>query len=451
MGGSAAAVTRTYRVGAATGFAGDRFEPARILAERGELDAMVFECLAERTIGLAHQRMSVTSGRGYDQLFLERLQEILPVLSPQTAVLTNAGAADPRGLAHALLPLLATHPHTRGRRVAAVLGDDVMSVLPADTQILGTTQTIADLGDRVVSANAYIGAQPAIRALEAGADIVVTGRMGDAALFAAPVAAHFGWSADDPSQMARPTLVGHLLECAGQLSGGYFADGDRKVVPGLAMLGFPYADVSATGDAEFGKVDGTGGRISRETVLEQLLYEIEDPARYQTPDVTLDLSSVRITEVAPDRVGVGDGRAAGRPDKLKVSIGVRDGFLAIASIAYAGQRAQVRGQLALDIVRERWAGVRHRDAAELRCDIQGVNSLRPWYHPPGEPNEVRARVALRTFDPVAVNTLHREVEALYTNGPAGGGGVETSVNETTGIVSALIDRDLVQPSMELVT
>lgn len=439
-----------YRIGAGTGFAGDRFEPARILAERGELDALVFECLAERTIGLAHQRMSVASGAGYDRLFLERLAGILPVLSSRTTVLTNAGAADPRGLAHALLPLLAAHPNGQGRRVAAVVGDDVTAVLPRDSQIIGTSQTIADLGDRIVSANAYIGAEQAINALEAGADIVVTGRMGDAALFAAPAAMHFGWSADDPQQMAAPTLIGHLLECAGQLSGGYYADGDRKRVDGLATLGFPYADITTTGDAEFGKVADTGGLISRATVLEQLLYEIDDPTRYQTPDVTLDLSTVQITQSAADRVRVSEGRAAHRPDQLKVSVGVRDGYLAIASIAYAGIGALGRGQLALDIVRERWAEVHHRDPDELRCDLQGHNSLRPWYHPTVEPSEVRARMSLRTFDPVAVTTLHREVEALYTNGPAGGGGVDTSVKETTGIVSALINRDLVHPTMELI-
>lgn len=444
-------MTRPYRIGAGTGFAGDRFEPARILAEHGDLDALVFECLAERTIGLAHQRMTVAAGTGYDRQFLERFEDILPVLSPRTTVLTNAGAADPLGLAHALLPLLASHPNSQGRRVAAVLGDDVMATLPGDSRIIGSNETIADLGDRVVSANAYIGAEAAMAGLEAGADVVVTGRMGDAALFAAPAAVHFGWKSDDPQQMAAPTLIGHLLECAGQLSGGYFADGDRKRVPGLATLGFPFADISSSGAAEFSKVDGTGGVISRATVLEQLLYEIDDPAMYQTPDVTLDLSAVQMVQTGADRVRVDGGRSSHRPDRLKVSVGVRDGFLSIASIAYAGIGARARGQLALDIVRERWAEIHHRAPEELRFDLQGYNSLRPWYLPESEPTEVRARISLRTFDRRAVTLLHREVEALYTNGPAGGGGVETSVKETTGIVSTLIDRDLVTPRMELIS
>jgi hypothetical protein len=439
----------TYRIGAGTGFAGDRLEPAEILAERGELDALVFECLAERTIGLAQQRATRAAGAGYDRFFLARLDGILPVLDPRTVILTNAGAADPRGLARVVADRMAAHPNGRGRRVAAVVGDDVTAALPADAQVSGTELTIGDLGERVVSANAYIGAGAAMEALSDGADVVVTGRMGDAALFAAPIATHFGWRADAPREMAAPTLVGHLLECAGQLTGGYFADGVRKHVAGLATLGFPFADVAADGGAVFGKPEGTGGRISRETVLEQLLYEIDDPASYKTPDVTLNLGEVRLEETGPDRVRVSGATAAGRPDRLKVSVGVRDGFLAVGSIAYAGRSAVQRAELAHEILRERWETVHGRRPDELRLDLEGVNALRPWYQPEAVPGEVRARAALRTFDESAARLLAREVESLYTNGPAGGGGVETSVKETIGIVSTTIDRDRVAERVEM--
>lgn len=441
----------SYRIGAGTGFAGDRIEPARILAERGELDALVYECLAERTIGLAQQRSLSSTGRGFDRLFVERFADVLPALGDDTLVLTNAGAADPVGLAVELAKVIAEGSGTRPRRVAAVIGDDVSLALPADTAIIGTDKSIRDFGDRVVSANAYIGSSVAIDALERGADVVVTGRMGDAALFAAPLAHHFGWSSESPDLMAAPTLIGHLLECAGQLSGGYFADGVRKVVPGLANLGFPYADVASDGSATFGKVEGTGGLISRSTVLEQLLYEIDDPRRYQTPDVTLDLAGTHIEDVAPDSVRVSGAHANGRPDQLKVSVGVRDGVIGVGSIAYAGPASLERAQLALDIVRERWDSVHHRDPGELRIDLQGYNSLRPWHTPRADPGEVRARVSIRTFERPLVELLHREVEALYTNGPAGGGGVEVSAKETIGIVSALIDRDRVYPRVEMVS
>ena len=441
----------TYRIGAGSGFAGDRFEPAEILAERGDLDALVFECLAERTIGLAQQRAASSAGAGFDRLFLDRLAGVLPHLAPRTRVLTNAGAADPVGLARAVVDLLAAHPRGAGRRVAAVVGDDVTAVIPSHARITGTDLTIGDLGDRLVSANAYIGAGAAMRALENGADVVITGRMGDAALFAAPIAVHHGWDDASPDEMAAPTLVGHLLECAGQLTGGYFADGGRKVVPGLATLGFPFADVAADGVADFGKAAGTGGLISRATVLEQLLYEIDDPSRYKTPDATLDLGDVRIDEVGPDRVRVSAASAEGRPEQLKVSVGVRDGFLAVGSIAYAGRGARERAELALRIVRERWEVVHGRDPDEVRADLQGYNSLRPWHEPSGEPAEVRARLSLRTFDRRAAALLHREVEALYTNGPAGGGGADLSLKETVGIVSTFIDRDRVEPRVEMVS
>jgi hypothetical protein len=441
----------TYRIGAGSGFAGDRFEPAEILAARGELDALVFECLAERTIGLAQQRAAASDGAGFDRLFLDRLAGVLPHLAKRTLVLTNAGAADPVGLARRIVDVLGSTPRGGGRTVAAIVGDDVSTVLPADARVTGTDLTIGDLGERMVSANAYIGAGAAMRALERGADIVVTGRMGDAALFAAPAAVHHGWDDSSPAQMAAPTLVGHLLECAGQLTGGYFADGERKIVPGLATLGFPYADVAADGVAVFGKVDGTGGLISRATVLEQLLYEIDDPARYQTPDATLDLGHVRIDEIGSDRVRVADAAAQGRPERLKVSVGVRDGHLAIGSIAYAGRSALRRAELAVQIVRERWELVHRRDPDELRSDLQGHNSLRAWHAPVVEPAEVRARLSLRTFDRSAALLLHREVESLYTNGPAGGGGVELTLKETVGIVSTFIDRDQVEPRVEMVS
>ncbi|GAA4343558.1 acyclic terpene utilization AtuA family protein [Microbacterium rhizosphaerae] len=442
-------MTASYRIGAGSGFAGDRIEPAATLAERCDLDALVFECLAERTIGLAHQRMTHEDAAGFDPAFLQRLRAVLPTLPAKTKLLTNAGAADPRGLAREIQRELAEHAHPRSLSIAAVFGDDVIDVLPGSAQILGTDMTVADLGDRIVSANAYIGAAAAVAALDEGADIVVTGRMGDAALFAAPILHHFNADPDSPDAAAAPTLIGHLLECAGQLTGGYFADGIRKTVPDLAHLGFPFAGVESDGSAEFRKPENTGGVLSRETVLEQLLYEIDDPRCYQTPDTTLDFTPVLIQETGPNRVRVSGVRSTGRPQQLKVSIGVMDGYLAAGSIAYAGHAALERAQLALAIVSERWESVHDRPASELRLDLQGANSLRPWTQPPHAPAEVRARIGIRSFDPGVPALLRRELESLYTNGPSGGGGVEFSSSQTVGIVSALIDRDLVQPRFEM--
>lgn len=440
----------TYRIGAGSGFAGDRYEPAEILAKHGALDALVFECLAERTIALAHHDAQSGKSEGYDRRILRRLRGTLPYMLPRKAVtLTNAGAANPSAGAKAVKALTTELGHA-GTTVAAVSNDDVLTKLDLkNSRILGTNDSLADLGDRLLSANAYLGVGGILEALDAGADVVVTGRVGDASLFLAPIAHRFGWDRTNLDLMAEGTLVGHLLECSGQLTGGYFADGNAKKVPGLSTLGFPYADVEANGAATFGKVAGTGGLLDRRTTLEQLLYEIDDPACYLTPDVALDLSHVSITESGPDQVRVSGARPTGVPETLKVSVGVRDGYLAVAEMSYAGPGCLQRAQMAFEIVAERWVDLYGYPADDLHCDFLGHNSSRPWWNPSHEPAEVRTRISLRTFNHSKALTLGEEVEALYTNGPAGGGGAAVNIKETIGIVSTLIPREAVTPKVEI--
>jgi hypothetical protein len=439
-----------YRIGVGAGFAGDRLDPAEDLARHGRLDAMAFECLAERTIGVAQQARREGASEGYDSRIIRRFAGTLPHLLPTGAVVTtNAGAAHPVAAARAAKHLVGELGLSA--TVAAVTGDDVLDALPLrEARVLGTDDTLWDLRDRLISANAYIGAEPIVNALRDGAQVVVTGRCSDAALFVAPLAHRFGWALDDLEATARATLVGHLLECAGQLTGGYFADNGRKQVPDLWNLGFPMADVRDDGSAVYAKLPGTGGLIDRRTVLEQLLYEIEDPASYKTPDVTLDMSDVAITELGDDRVRVEGARSAGRPDTLKVSVGVRDGYLALAEISYAGPGCVDRAALAAEIIRERWRHLRRRDPGELGVTLVGVDASRPWWRDGmRDTDEVRLRFAVRTFDRAVAVALCEEVEALYTNGPFGGGGVVTSARETVGIVSTLIDRDAVVPKVEI--
>lgn len=439
----------TFRIGVGAGFADDRLDPAGLLVREAELDALAFECLAERTIALAHASMA-SGAPGFDPKLMRRLRGVLAdATSRGITILTNAGAADPVAGARATREL-ASQLGLSSVAVAAVTGDDVLSVLPPDSIIVGTDQTLGDLGDRVISANAYLGADALIDALDNEANVVIAGRVSDSALFAAPILHHFGWRLDDLPRVADSVLVGHLLECGGQLSGGYYADGDRKQVPGLATLGFPFADVAPDGSAVYGKVPGTGGMISRGTVLEQLLYEVDDPRRYLTPDVVLDMSRVVIDDRGSDRVRVSGARDAGRPGQLKVSVGVRDGFLAVAEIIYVGRHALRRARLAADIVTERWGLVHQRDQAELRCDFVGYNAARAWSEPDCEPPEVCLRVATRTFDRHVARLVVEEVEALYTNGPFGGGGVTSRIADTVGLVSTFIDRDAVAPRMEVV-
>jgi hypothetical protein len=289
----------------------------------------------------------------------------------------------------------------------------------------------------IISANAYLGAEALLPALASGADIVVTGRVADPSLFVAPLMHEYGWSPHDVDRLARGTAVGHLLECAGQLCGGYFADPGRKDIPDMAHLGFPFADVDSDGNATLGKVAGTGGRITRATATEQLLYEVTDPYGYVTPDVTADFSSVTLTETAPDRVEVRGARGRARPSKLKVSVGYLAGFVGEGEIGYAGTNAIARAQLAAQILRERLAG----RYSELRIDLVGSTSLHGRAFDSNErPYEVRLRVAARARTPEEAAIVGDEVEALYTNGPAGGGGTRKYVTEQIGIVSTLLDR-----------
>ncbi|MFC4172838.1 acyclic terpene utilization AtuA family protein [Microvirga sp. GCM10011540] len=444
---------KQIRIGAGAGYSGDRIEPAIELAERGELQYLVFECLAERTIALAQQAKLKDPGAGHDPLLAERLRAVLPLCHARgIRVVTNMGAANPIAAAERTR-VVAQELGLSGLRIAAVTGDDVLPHLSgACYWIEETGASAADLGNRMVSANAYIGAQPITEALSQGADIVITGRAADPSLFAGPIIHEFGWAMDDWHRLGQATLIGHLLECAGQVTGGYFADPGYKDIPNLARLGFPIGEVSEDGSVVITKVAGSGGRVTPAICKEQILYEIHDPARYVTPDVIADFSNVTVEEIGFDRVRIQGASGRSRPETLKVSVGAIEGFVGEGQISYAGPGARARGELALAIVRERLTltGVR---TSELRCDLIGVNSLhgdRLSGNGEHEPYEVRVRVVGRTevFDEAM--RIGNEVETLYTNGPAGGGGVAKSVREVVGILSTYIPRELVDPTLHYV-
>ena len=440
---------RTIRIGAGAGYAGDRIEPAVELATHGRLDYLVFECLAERTIALAQQARLRDPGAGYDPLLAARMRAVLPVCRANgVRIVTNMGAANPLAAAEATREI-ARGLGLSGLRVAAVTGDDVLEAARRDDLALDAHGSVSRLGNRIVSANAYTGAAPIAAALAAGADVVVTGRTADPALFLGVLVHEFGWAMDDWTRLGRGTLAGHLLECAGQITGGYFADPGIKDVPGLARLGFPIGEVSQDGEIVITKVQGSGGAITAATVKEQLLYEIHDPARYYQPDVVADFSRVRVEEIGPDRVRVTGGDGTARTGQLKISVGYVDSHIGEGQISYAGPGATARGRLALDIVRERLAltGV---ETLESRFDLIGIDSLHGPARAAGDdPYEVRVRVAARTETGEEAVRIGNEVETLYTNGPAGGGGVSKSAREVVAVASGLIDVAAVAPSFAL--
>jgi hypothetical protein len=440
---------RTVRIGAGAGYSGDRIEPAVELAEKGELHYLVFECLAERTIALAQLEKSKDPSRGYDPLLEERMRAVLgPCRAQGIRIVTNAGAANPVAAARNVQEI-ARSRGLRGLKIAAVTGDDVLDLLKGkDVPLAEGAGTLADLGDRVISANAYLGAQPLAEALAAGADVVVAGRAADTAIFTAPLVREFGWSMEDWPRLGRGALVGHLLECAGQITGGYFADPGAKDVAGLARLGFPIGEVDEDGSLVVTKVEGSGGRVSAATCKEQLLYEIDDPRRYLTPDVAADFSEVTVAEIGPDRVSVRGATGHGRPETLKVAVGYRDGWVGEGQISYAGPGAVARARLALEIVAERLklTGVRCR---ETRFDLIGLDALHGKVLSAAgpEPYEVRARVVARTNGRDEAVRVGNEVESLYTNGPAGGGGATKQVREVIGVAATFLPRERVATSV----
>lgn len=445
---------QVLRIGAGAGYAGDRIGPAVELAEKGQLDYLVFECLAERTIALAQLERSKDAAAGFDPMLQARMRAVLPTCIDQgVRIISNMGAANPLQAGHAVLAV-ARELGLPQVKVAVVLGDDVLATLTQSGLSLPlqeSTQTLADLQDRLISANAYLGAEALLPALTTDAQVIITGRVADPALFLAPLMHHFGWAANDWTRLGKGIVVGHLLECAAQITGGYFADPGYKDVPHMAELGFPLAEVSASGDAVITKVADSGGCVTVATCTEQLLYEIENPARYLQPDVVADFSQVALTQSGPDRVQVTGGQGHPRTDTLKVTLGYRDGFIGEGQMSYAGPGALARGQLALDLVRQRLARAGY-GAFEGRYDLMGVNAIfGPCSPASPEPAEVRARVALRVPTwPQAQHVAH-EVEALYTNGPAGGGGASRSVREVIAAAAVLVPRSAVQTSTVMLT
>ena len=442
---------QSVRIGSGAGFAGDRWEPAVELVERGGLDYIAFECLAERTIARETLSLRRGEGSGYNPQLEDRMRAVLPPAAGNgVVVLSNMGAADPLAAGRRTAEI-AADLGLADRRCAVLLGDDVCDAVAArpDLPLMETEAPLESVLPRMASANAYLGADAVVAALATAAPVVVTGRVADPSLFVGPIVHALGWAYDDYARLAQAAAAGHLLECAGQVSGGYFADPGAKDVAGLARLGFPFADVTDEGAVTLGKCEGSGGRIDAATCTEQLLYEVGDPAAYVTPDCVLDMSGIALSQVGPDRVAVSGARAKGRTGTYKVSIGYFDGYLGEGQLSYGGPNAVARARLAGEIVAER---LRLRGFAYDALDARliGLDSL---HGPDGgrpEPYEVRLRVTGRTQDRKAAEAVGFEVSALYTNGPAGGAGDAASVREILAVQSVLLPRDLVQPRVEVV-
>lgn len=439
----------TYRIGTGAGFSADRLQPAVDLAERGELDALVLECLGERTVAFGHRDRMANPAKGYNAMLEPRLRALLPACrAAGTTLITNMGAANPRAAAERTIEVARTLG-LEGLKVACIEGDDVSAVVPRNQPFMDEPGTLADVDMPVVGMNAYLGTDAILPALQAGADVIIGGRLADPSMFLAPLVHRFGWREDDTVRLGAGTLVGHLMECGMQVTGGYFADPGMKDVDRLADCGFPIAEVAADGSAVITKLAEAGGCVTVQTVKEQLLYEVHDPTRYLTPDVTADFSKVQIASIGRDRVRVANAGGTERPRTLKVTVGFDGGFQGEAGVSYAGPYAKERGELAAGIVAQRLRKA-HGFEGDLRVDLIGVSSLFATAgHRASESQDVRLHVALRSARREDAEIMLWEVESLLCCGPAGGGGYRGVITPCVMTKSILIEREKVKPRVEV--
>ncbi len=438
-----------YRIGTGAGFSSDRLEPALDLIRHGRLDAIVFECVGERTLAFGHRDRRTNPARGYNPLLERRMRAVLPLCQAAgTRIITNMGVANPRAAAQRTAEI-ATELGLTGLKVAAVTGDEVSHLIGPDTPLLEPGCRLSETGREMLAANAYLGIDAILPAIEAGADVIITGRVADPSLFLAPMAHHFAWQPDDWGTLGAGTAIGHLLECAAQVTGGYFADPGHKDVPGLANVGFPLAEVTADGGAVITKLESSGGLVSQRTVKEQLLYEVHDPSAYLTPDVSADFSRVQLADAGRDRVRIEQAGGAQRPEQLKVTVAFDGGFLAEAEISYAGPGAAGRARMAGDIVAERMDRL-HGSNGPIRIDLIGVSALHASaVDYPDDAQDVRLRCAMRASSEDEAELLLWEVEALLCCGPAAGGGYRGHITPSVMTYSAFVERGDVKPRLEI--
>ncbi len=452
-------MTNAVHIGCGAGFAGDRYDAAvpvvRHLSDQDGPRYLIYECLGERTLALAQLERSRDPVRGYSA-FLDRYLELVlkGTLANGVRIVSNLGAAHPVAGARRV-QALARELGLAPPRVAVVLGDDLRETL-ADDQLRAYPRLdgAAFLDRQITAANVYLGAVPIRDALQTGAEIVLVGRTTDSALVLGPLMHEFGWAEDDLDRMAAGTICGHLLECGAQMTGAYFTDPGFKDVPDLAHVGFPVAEVAPDGTFTVSKPDDTGGLVDRATVTEQVLYEMHDPAAYLVPEAACDITAMTLIETGPNRVAVEGMRGHARPETLKATICVENGWMAEAELSYSGPNALARAELAGRIVetRLREQGLNAPVAIDLIGGGAGLDrgnlaeTMARGLVPDGD---YRVRLAMIRDDKVQANVLIEELQALYCSGPAGGGGFRSSLTAQLATGSILIPRAEVEPNIRI--
>jgi hypothetical protein len=455
-------VTKTpgvVRVAAAQGFWGDSLEAPRQQVERGPIDYLMLDYLAEVTMSILQKQKERDPEMGYARDFVGAVESVLPaVVDRGVRIVANAGGVNPRACAKAVRAVLARR-HADRVRIGIVGGDDLLPRLDEllgaghDLRNMETGESLATVRDRVLSANAYLGSVPIAAALKQNAQIVITGRSTDTALTMAPLRFTFRWADDDWDRLAAGIIAGHIIECGAQCSGGNCSY-EWRSIPNLTDVGYPIVEGQSDGTFVVTKHPGTGGRVSVQTVTEQLLYEMGDPRSYITPDVVADFTSIQLAPDGPDRVRVFGIKGRPATDKLKVSIAYASGYKAVGTLVYSWPDALEKAQLADRVLRERL------DRLGLRFDrilteFVGVNATHGPLAPTrtGDIPEVQLRVGVRSDDRKVVERFTREIAPLVLNGPpsvTGFAGGRPKVEEIVAYWPALIDKGVVRPTVEIV-
>ena len=441
------------RIANGQGFWGDWLEAPVRLVEQGPIDYLILDYLAEVTMSILQKQKERDPNLGYASDFpplIGRLKDKLR--AGNIKVIANAGGVNPVACARAVLQ------QAPGFKVAVITGDDVLGRMDeflakgCEMRDMDTGEPISTIRSRVLSANAYIGAFPLAEALATGADVVIAGRSTDTALALAPMIHAFGWGPEDWNHLAAGTIAGHIVECGAQCTGGN-CQVDWRSIPDMANIGYPIIEVESGGSFVITKHAGTGGRVHSDTVKEQLLYELGDPAHYITPDCVADFTSIRLEDIGPDRVRVSGIRGSQRPPSLKLSISYAAGWKSTGTLVYSSPQALEKAQAADQIVRTRLANLGLR-FDEIQTEYFGVNACQGGVAPNVvEPPEVQLRIGVRGEDRKSVDRFTRELIPLVLNGPPGATGFgdgRPAVREIVAYWPALIPREEIQTRVEVI-
>lgn len=450
---------RVVRVASGQGFWGDWLEAPRRQVEGGQVDYLMLDYLAEVTMSIVQKQKERDPRMGYARDFIGAMESVFPAVAERgVKVIANAGGVNPMACADAVLAA-ADKAGVRGKiRIGVVTGDDILDRLDTllaeghELKNMDTGEPLANIRDRVLSANAYIGSTPIVEALQRGANVVVTGRSTDTALTMAPLRHEFGWAADDWNKLAAGIVAGHILECGAQCSGGNCLH-DWRNIPDLANVGYPIAEARADGTFAITKHPGTGGRVSVPSVTEQLVYEMGDPHAYITPDVVADFTSIRLAADGENRVKVHGITGSPPTPFLKVSIAYRSGYKAVGSLVYSWPDAMEKAELADRVLRERLDRLGLKFDQVLSEFVGATSTHGPLAGDGREAPEVQYRIGVRGGDRAAVERFTREIAPLVLNGPpsvTGFAGGRPKVEEIVAYWPALLDKRAVSTAVTIV-